>query len=93
VHTWNAWQLRGLLLSGLSFLLLDHLTDNIFDLGVPRGLDIYLMIASFYFALDPQRRIERRMEEWLLLSLFPGAFATIFLPLYAILLFALKKGW
>jgi hypothetical protein len=93
VHTWDTWKLRALLLSGLFFLLLDYLTDNIMDLGIPRGLDLYLVIASFYFTLDPQRRIEKRMEEWLLFLLFPGAFATVLLPLYTLLLFMLRRGW
>ena len=45
------------------------------------------------FAVDPQKRFMNYQEQVLLLCLFPGAFATAVLPLYAALFFALMRGW
>ena len=88
--TWNAWKLQALLMGGLILVVVDNISGGSLTLGVPKGLDAYFIISSFYFALDPQGRIEKRRQELLVLLLFPGAFVTALLPLYALFLFLLR---
>lgn len=89
----EAWKLRVLLFGGLVVLLLAAVNENLLGLPIPPGLAAYLTIASGYFALDPQRRIEKYREHILLVALFPGAFVTALLPFYSAILFTLNQGW
>jgi hypothetical protein len=93
VHKSDTWKLRILLFAGLSVLLLDAVNEQILGLTVPRVLSVYLTIASGYFALDPQRRIEKCRENVVLMMLFPGAFVTAMLPFYSLIFFALINNW
>lgn len=93
MHRWEVWKLRGLLLSGLAVLLIDAVNEQVLGLRVPNGLNLYLAVASLYFAIDPQKSFMKYQEQVLLFCLFPGAFATAILPLYAALFFALMRGW
>ena len=93
MHSWDVWKLRGLLLSGLVVLLIDAVNEQVLGIRIPSSLALYLAGASLYFAIDPQKRFMNYQEQVLLLCLFPGAFATAILPLYAALFFALMKGW
>jgi hypothetical protein len=93
VHSWDVWKLRGLLLSGLLVLLIDTVNEQVLGMRIPNSLTLYLALASIYFAVDPQKRFMNYQEQVLLLCLFPGAFATAVLPLYAALFFALMRGW
>ena len=86
----NAWRLRALLIGGLVLIVTDSVSEGRLQLGIPRGLDIYLIVSGFYFALDPQKRIEKRRQELLVLLLFPGAFVAALFPLYALLLFVAR---
>ena len=86
IQTWNMWKLQALLMGGLMLIAADYISGGGLTLGIPKGLDVYLIISSFYFALDPQTRIQKRRQELLVLLLFPGAFVTVLLPLYALLL-------
>jgi hypothetical protein len=83
---WNAWKLRTFLIGGLLLIIVDNVSKGGLNLGVLRGLDVYLIVSSFYFALDPQARIEKRRQEVLVFLLFPGAFVASLIPLYALLL-------
>jgi hypothetical protein len=87
---WNAWKLRAFLIGGLLLIIVDNVSKGGLNLGVPRGLDIYLIVSSFYFALDPQARIERRLQEVLVFLLFPGAFVASLIPLCALLMLIAK---
>ena len=87
---WNAWKLRALLIGGLMLVVVDNVSGGSLNLGFPRGLEVYLIISSFYFVLDPQGRIEKRRQELLVLFLFPGAFVAAFVPMYAIFLFFMR---
>jgi hypothetical protein len=89
----EAWKLRILLFGGLFVLLLATVNKEILGLPISPGLAAYLTIASGYFALDPQRRIEKSREHVLLVVLFPGAFVTALLPFYSVLLLTLQQGW
>lgn len=86
----NAWRLRALLLCGLVLIVTDGVSEGRLQLGVPRGIDIYLIVSGFYFALDLQKRIEKRRQELLALLFFPGAFVASLIPLYALLLFVAR---
>lgn len=83
---WNAWKLRTFLLMGLTFIILDNAGQGILNLGIPRGVDFYLIAASFYFALSPQKRVEKIFRKALVFLFFPGAFVATLVPLYAALL-------
>ena len=89
----EAWKLRGLLLGGLFILLLSAVNESILGIPISPSLAAYLTIASGYFALDPQRRIEKSREQIFLMVFFPGAFVTAMLPFYSLLSLALKNGW
>ena len=93
VHTWETWKLRALLIGGLLLALGDHVSGQSLNLGIPRGVDAYLIVSSFYFALDPQGRVEKWRQEVLLFLLFPGAFVTALVPFYTLLLFTVRWGW
>jgi hypothetical protein len=93
LRVFEAWKLRVLLFGGLFVLLLAVVNEEIFGLPIPPGLAAYLTIASGYFALDPQQRIEKSREQVLLAVFFPGAFVTALLPFYSLLSLALKNGW
>jgi hypothetical protein len=84
VYTWETWKLRALLIGGLLLVLGDHVSGQSLHLGIPRGIDAYLLVSSFYFALDPQGRVEKWRQELLLFLLFPGAFVTALVPLFAL---------
>lgn len=85
-EAWNAWKLRTFLLMGLTFIILNHANAQVLSLGIPRGLDLYLIIASFYFSLRPQTRVEKTTQKVLIFLFFPGAFVATLVPLYAALL-------
>lgn len=89
----EAWKLRILLLGGLFVLLLAAANESLLGIPIPPGLAAYLTIASGYFALDPQQRIEKSREQVLLAVFFPGAFVTAMLPFYSLLSLALRNGW
>jgi hypothetical protein len=92
-RTLEAWKLRILLLGGLFVLLLAAMNESMLGIPIPPGLAAYLTIASGYFALDPQHRIEKSREQVLLVVFFPGAFVTAMLPFYSLLSLALRNGW
>ena len=93
MHTWEVWKLRALLLSGLLVLLIDAVNEQVLGIQIPNSLALYLAIASFYFAVDPQKHFLQYREQVLLFCLFPGAFTTAIMPIYALLFFAIRKGW
>jgi len=90
---WNAWKLRVFLLGGLAVIAMNMLTDGILDLDISVWLSLYLLISGFYFALNPQDRVATRWQERFVRLLFPGAFVTTLLPLYALALFLIHLGW
>ncbi|HJY85942.1 MAG TPA: hypothetical protein VKE24_03815 [Candidatus Acidoferrales bacterium] len=90
---WNAWKLRVFLIGGLAVIAMNLLTDGVLDLDISVWLSIYLFISGLYFAIDPQDRVVTRWQEWLVRLLFPGAFVTTLLPLYALALFLIRSGW
>lgn len=85
-EAWNAWKLRTFLLMGLTFIILDHANEGILSLGIPHGLDVYLIVSGFYFSLNPQKRVERLLQKCFVYLFFPGAFVATLVPLYAALL-------
>ena len=89
----EAWKLRLLLGSGLAILFFNSFGGSLLGMHIPHGLDFYLTIASCYFAMNPQRRAERRRDEVLTSMFFPGAFVTALLPFFSLLLFALQQEW
>ena len=89
---WNLWQLRAFLICGLAVIATDWLSDGILDLGSPTSLNIYLFISGLYFAASPQSRVATRRQEQLVRFLFPGAFVTTLLPIYALVLFLIRSG-
>ena len=89
----EAWKLRVLLGSGLVILFFNSFGDSLLGMSIPHGLDFYLTIASCYFAMNPQRRAERRRDLMLTSLFFPGAFVTALLPFFSLLLFAVEQGW
>jgi len=89
----EAWKLRALLGSGLVILFINSFGDALLGMAIPHGLDFYLTIASCYFAMNPQRRAERKRDEVLTSLFFPGAFVTALLPFFSLLLFALEQEW
>jgi len=90
---WNAWKLRVFLIGGLVVIALNLLSDGILDLDISVWLSLYLFVSGFYFAIDPQDRVATRWQEWLVRLLFPGAFVTTLLPLYALAVFLIRSGW
>jgi hypothetical protein len=90
---WNAWRLRAFLIGGLAVIATDLLSDGILDLGGSTGLNIYLFISGLYFVASPQSRVATRWQERLVRLLFPGAFVTTLLPIYALALFLIRRGW
>ncbi len=93
MHIWEVWKLRFFLLSGLLLLLIDAVNEQMLGMRIPNILALYLVVASFYFAIDPQKRFFHYREQVLLFCLFPGAFVTALLPLYTLLFFALERHW
>lgn len=89
----EAWKLRLLLFGGLCVLLLAAVNESLLGIPISPPLAAYLTIASGYFALNPQRRVEKSREQVLLAVFFPGAFVTAMLPFYSLLSLALKNGW
>jgi hypothetical protein len=85
-EAWNAWKLRTFLLMGLTFIILNHANEHVLRLGIPHGLDLYLIVASFYFSLSPQKRVATSGQKMFVFLFFPGAFVTTLVPLYAALL-------
>ena len=90
---WNAWKIRAFLIGGLAVIATDLLSDGILDLGGSTGLNIYLFVSGFYFAINPQDRVATRWQARLVRLLFPGAFITTLLPIYALVLFLARSGW
>lgn len=90
---WNAWKLRAFLIGGLVVIALNLLSDKILDLDISVWLSIYLLISGLYFVASPQSRVATRWQERLVRLLFPGAFVTTLLPIYAIVLFLAQSGW
>jgi hypothetical protein len=85
-EAWNAWKLRIFLLLGLALIVFDNVSEGQLSLGVPRGLALYLIASSLYFAINPQKRVEKAVRRALVYSFFPGAFVTTLVPLYTVLL-------
>jgi len=90
---WNAWKWRVFLIGGLVVIAINLLSDGILDLDISVGLSIYLFISGLYFAINPQERVATRWQARFVRLLFPGAFVTTLLPLYAIALFLARSGW
>jgi hypothetical protein len=90
---WNAWKLRAFLIGGLVVIALNLLSDKILDFDISVWLSIYLFISGGYFALDPQDRVATRWQVRLVRLLFPGAFVTTLLPIYALALLLARSGW
>ena len=90
---WNAWKWRVFLIGGLVVIAINLLSDGILDLDISVGLSIYLLISGLYFAISPQDRVATRWQARLVRLLFPGAFVTTLLPLYALALFLIRRGW
>jgi hypothetical protein len=90
---WNAWKWRVFLIGGLVVIAINLLSDGILDLETSVGLNIYLFISGFYFAISPQDRVATRWQARLVQVLFPGAFVTTLLPIYALALFLARSGW
>jgi hypothetical protein len=90
---WNAWKLRVFLIGGLAVIALNLLSDKILDFDISVWLSIYLLISGFYFVINPQDRVATRWQERFVRLLFPGAFVTTLLPIYAIVLFLARSGW
>ncbi len=90
---WNAWKWRVFLIGGLVVITINLLSDGILDFDAPVELNIYLFISGLYFAINPQDRVATRWQERLVRLLFPGAFVTTLLPIYAIALFLARSGW
>jgi hypothetical protein len=93
LRAFEAWKLRVLLAGGLIVLFVNSFGASLLEMRIPHGLDFYLTIASCYFAMNPQRRIEQFREQVFVLLLFPGAFVTAMLPFYTFILFAIQQGW
>ncbi len=90
---WNAWKLRAFLIGGLVVIAINLLSDGILDFNIPVELNIYLLISGFYFVINPQDRVATRWQERLVHLLFPGAFVTTLLPIYALALLLARSGW
>jgi len=90
---WNAWKMRAFLLAGLLIIATDLLGEGMIDPAVPTWLNIYLLVASSYFIINIQNRVATRWQERLVRLLFPGAFVTTLLPIYALALFLARSGW
>ncbi len=90
---WNAWKWRVFLIGGLVVIAINLLSDGILDLDISVGLSIYLLISGLYFAINPQERVATRWQERLVRLLFPGAFVTTLLPIYALALFLARSEW
>jgi hypothetical protein len=90
---WNAWKWRACLIGGLVVIAINLLSDGILDLDISVWLSIYLFVSGLYFAINPQERVATRRQERLVRLLFPGAFVTTLLPLYAIAIFLARSGW
>jgi len=90
---WNAWKLRVFLIGGLAVIAMNLLTDGILDLDISVWLSLYLLISGLYFVISPQDRVATRWQERFVRLLFPGAFVTTLLPLYALALFLIHLGW
>ena len=91
-RTFEAWKLRLLLFSGLGVLFYNSFGAVPIGLQFPHALDFYLIIASVYFAMNPQRRAEQYRDQVFIFVLFPGAFVTAILPFYSVILFVLQQG-
>ena len=85
--TLNAWRLRILMGIGVLLLLVDILDGKALDLQIPWWIAIYLIIASFYFASNPQKIDRKRTAEVFTYLFFPGAFVTVLVPACAVFLF------
>jgi hypothetical protein len=85
MYAWNNWMLRVYLMGGMALIAFDGTNRNL-GLGVLRGLDVYLILAGFYFLFNSQRRVEKRWQEIVALASFPGAFVASLFPLYTALL-------
>ena len=90
---WNAWKLRVFLIGGLAVIAMNLLTDGVLDLDISVWLSLYLFISGLYFVISPQDRVATRWQERFVRLLFPGAFVTTLLPLYALALFLIHLGW
>ena len=89
----ETWKLRVLLASGLAILFVNSFSDALLGMQIPRGLDFYLTIASCYFAMNPQKRVEKTRDQVFTSMFFPGAFVTALLPFFSLILFALHQEW
>ena len=90
---WNAWKLRAFLIGGLAVIAINLLSEGVLDFNAPVELNIYLFISGLYFVASPQSRVATRWQERLVRLLFPGAFVTTLLPIYALALFLVRSGW
>ncbi len=90
---WNAWKLRAFLIGGLAVIAINLLSEGVLDFNAPVELNIYLFISGLYFVASPQSRVATRWQERLVQLLFPGAFVTTLLPIYALALFLVRSGW
>ena len=90
---WNAWKWRVFLIGGLVVIVINLLNDGVLDLDISVWLSIYLFISGAYFAINPQERVATRWQERFVRLLFPGAFVTTLLPIYALALFLARSEW
>jgi hypothetical protein len=72
-------------MGGMALIAFDGMNGSL-DLGVLRGLDMYLLLAGSYFLFNPQRRVEKHWQEVVALASFPGAFVASLFPMYTALL-------
>ena len=79
---WYAWQLRLLLLIGVSVLCLEWAGWGMLPVAIPQGVCVYLALSSCYFALVPRGRLMRVYQKVCTFACFPGAFVTSVLPIY-----------
>lgn len=81
------WQLRILMGIGVLLLLADLVERQSLGLRIPWMLSLYLIVASFYFAMQAQKMVLERRAQALTYFLFPGAFVTALVPAYTLFLF------
>lgn len=86
-ETRTIWQLRVFMGIGVLIVVFDLIEPTRLELGIPWYMSIYLIAASFYFAVNAQKMVVKRSEEMLTYFFFPGAFVTALIPAYAITLF------
>ena len=90
IARWHARQLRVFLLIGLGVIAAARMGSGILPLSIPEGLCLYLLFSSGYFALTARHRLEHLYQRICTFACFPGAFVTSVLPVYLVLIFAVK---